>query len=465
MTRRRDLVEYLARPPAPPDHGVCLRSGGRTRAKEPIGSRSSKQKPAKTSRRDRERSPTEPSAEADLAGLGLPSAEDLEVCHFGPEETSMRPSPPMRTRETQPWQTPKNYSTASGATPCPAAQPSTGGFGSGSFRWKARVRMAPFMRATVTDTFHRGRGRLLALLLGVLPMARSQGPDTDRGEAMRGLAELPWRPFAFRESRWIAWSVLANGRLLGTYIDGETRVPVGRSRAPVAEAGLAGARRACVSWPTRRRVATTSSLREDAVMSEFLSSMELSPTARAVATQVREECLRSSNRFGPAFFPEHLQLVTRLALTLAPRLGADPKVLALAGPLHDLAAARDFSTLPHHAHLSARLAPDILAAHGVDPPLARSVARCIETHSTPVRMDEGTPEEVCLSNADVLSHLARPLYWCFYLFQIRGLDYAQGLAWLGARCGSAWEALTPAAREMGAADRDALSRMLDAAGA
>ena len=213
----------------------------------------------------------------------------------------------------------------------------------------------------------------------------------------------------------------------------------------------------------RRTVAASASVREDASMTEPLPPLDLSPDARAVAAQVREECLRPSNRFGPAFFPEHLELVTRFALALAPRLGADPRVLALAGPLHDLAAVRDVSALPDHARLSAQLAPGILAGHGVEVALAEAVARCIEPHSSPVSKGEGTPEQVCLSNADVLSHLARPVYWCFYLFRVRGLEYAQGLAWLRARSGSAWEALTPEAREMGAADRKALMRMLEGA--
>jgi len=94
------------------------------------------------------------------------------------------------------------------------------------FRWKARAKMAPFVRATVTDAFEQGQGRLVARLFGVLPVAQSRGPETDTGEAMRGLAELPWRPYAFRESRWVTWSLMASGRLRGTYIEGGTRVSV-----------------------------------------------------------------------------------------------------------------------------------------------------------------------------------------------------------------------------------------------
>ena len=73
---------------------------------------------------------------------------------------------------------------------------------------------------------------------------------------------------------------------------------------------------------------------------------------------------------------------------------------------------------------------------------------------------QGTPEQVCLSNADVLSHLARPAYWTHYLYGVRGMEYEQGLAWLRGRAGPAFEALTPEARALGAADREALLRVI-----
>ena len=65
--------------------------------------------------------------------------------------------------------------------------------------------MALLSRARVVDRFEGGTGKLIARLLGLIPVARSQGPATDRGEVIRGLAELPWRPFAFRESRLLSW--------------------------------------------------------------------------------------------------------------------------------------------------------------------------------------------------------------------------------------------------------------------
>jgi hypothetical protein len=100
------------------------------------------------------------------------------------------------------------------------------------FRWKARARMAPLVRVGVIDEFKEGRGELAARLFGVIPVAQARGPAADRGEAMRGLAELPWRPFAFREGTGIAWEVLPAGKLRATFDDGGTHAAVEFEVAP-----------------------------------------------------------------------------------------------------------------------------------------------------------------------------------------------------------------------------------------
>ena len=92
------------------------------------------------------------------------------------------------------------------------------------FRWEARVRMAPLLRAEVVDEYEAGRGRLVARILGIIPLARSQGPVADKGEALRGLSEIPWRPFGFRESPRFIWDAPAADRLRAHFNDGRTQV-------------------------------------------------------------------------------------------------------------------------------------------------------------------------------------------------------------------------------------------------
>ena len=93
------------------------------------------------------------------------------------------------------------------------------------FRWRASVRMAPLVHACVVDSFERGSGSLTARLFGIIPVAKARGPETDIGEALRGLAELPWRPFAFREGPSFAWKATAD-KLCVAYDDGKTRATV-----------------------------------------------------------------------------------------------------------------------------------------------------------------------------------------------------------------------------------------------
>ncbi|PRP98503.1 hypothetical protein ENSA5_29730 [Enhygromyxa salina] len=65
-----------------------------------------------------------------------------------------------------------------------------------AFCWHARVKMAPFVTMVIDDAFEGGHGRLDVKLWGRLPVAHDDGPELDRGEAMRYLAELPWNPAA-----------------------------------------------------------------------------------------------------------------------------------------------------------------------------------------------------------------------------------------------------------------------------
>lgn len=65
-----------------------------------------------------------------------------------------------------------------------------------SFRWEAKVRMAPLVHVRVVDTFVAGRGLLDARLWRLFRLARAEGPEIDQGELLRYLAELPWCPHA-----------------------------------------------------------------------------------------------------------------------------------------------------------------------------------------------------------------------------------------------------------------------------
>ncbi len=95
--------------------------------------------------------------------------------------------------------------------------------GSGiDFRWVARVRMAPMVSARVVDAFENGAGSLVARVFGIIPVARARGPETDIGEALRGLADLPWHPMAFGQGSSLNFEAVSPNRLRATFDNGKT---------------------------------------------------------------------------------------------------------------------------------------------------------------------------------------------------------------------------------------------------
>lgn len=163
---------------------------------------------------------------------------------------------------------------------------------------------------------------------------------------------------------------------------------------------------------------------------------------------VRSECNGSGNAFGAAFFVEHLAVVDKYGQMLAKVLSADVEIVELAAYLHDIAAIRDITTVPQHAVLGAQAAREILARHSYPSERVERVARCALSHSAPVQMGGGPLEEVCLSNADAMAQIARPVYWFYYLFGVRRFDLEKGRDWWRQRVQTNWELLVPPARRI-----------------
>ncbi len=77
--------------------------------------------------------------------------------------------------------------------------------GAPAFVWQARQPWGPVSKFQVLDAYAAGRGQLVVRLLGLLRIVRATGPDIDRGEAMRYLAELPWAPDAILGNPDVSW--------------------------------------------------------------------------------------------------------------------------------------------------------------------------------------------------------------------------------------------------------------------
>jgi hypothetical protein len=73
-----------------------------------------------------------------------------------------------------------------------------------AFSWRATFPLAGPLALRVADGFDGTHGHLRVSLLGI-PLQTQTGPETDIGEAMRYLAELPWAPQAVATNRDLTW--------------------------------------------------------------------------------------------------------------------------------------------------------------------------------------------------------------------------------------------------------------------
>ena len=101
----------------------------------------------------------------------------------------------------------------------------------------------------------------------------------------------------------------------------------------------------------------------------------------------------------------HLLPVIKNALMLAEKYGADKDVVEVAAIFHDYADLLDFANRENHHILGAELAEGILLIDGYSQEFINKVKRCIQNHRASVVMEKFSKEEICVADADALSHL------------------------------------------------------------
>ena len=144
---------------------------------------------------------------------------------------------------------------------------------------------------------------------------------------------------------------------------------------------------------------------------------------------VKNACEKPDNVLTKYFFKEHISIVVEYSKKLCDILKADKEIVSLSAYLHDISAVLDFKTVATHNFNSAEIAKDVLSQNNYSKDKIDRVSQCIIKHVSPVKQEDGTIEEVCLSNADAISQIVNPGYWLYFAFIIKKLDYNEGKDW------------------------------------
>lgn len=144
--------------------------------------------------------------------------------------------------------------------------------------------------------------------------------------------------------------------------------------------------------------------------------------------EVRARCEAPSNKFGIGCY-YHIEAVVKNAELLAEKYGADKEVTVIAAWLHDIASVTDYSLYEEHHIRGAEIAEEILGRFGYDIDKTKLVKSCIKNHRGSVRSACEAPvgkEEICVADADAISHFDSVPSLLFLAYGTKGMDYEAG---------------------------------------
>ena len=101
----------------------------------------------------------------------------------------------------------------------------------------------------------------------------------------------------------------------------------------------------------------------------------------------------------------HLLPVIKNACMLAEKYGADRDVVEVAAIFHDYADLLDFANRDNHHILGAELAEGVLLQDNFPQDFIDKVKTCIRNHRASVVKEKFSIEEICVADADAISHL------------------------------------------------------------
>lgn len=162
--------------------------------------------------------------------------------------------------------------------------------------------------------------------------------------------------------------------------------------------------------------------------------------------EVRKRCESPANKFGIGIY-DHIKAVAKNAELLAEPLGADKEAVIIAAWLHDIASITDYSLYKEHHIHGARMAEEILKSFGYPEGKTKLVCDCIKNHRGCIVNEKITAEEICVADADAISHFDSVPSLLFLVFSVRRMEYEEGVEFVVNKLNRSFAKLSEKSRE------------------
>lgn len=157
--------------------------------------------------------------------------------------------------------------------------------------------------------------------------------------------------------------------------------------------------------------------------------------------EIYDRCQKETNEFGIGCY-YHIVTVVKNAEILADKYGADKEVVMIAAWLHDIASITDYSLYElHHVH-GAKMAYDILKEYGYDDKKIHLVQDCIRNHRGSVDLEKNSLEELCVADADAISHFDSVPGLLYLAYVQKGMGIEEGKEFVKAKLARSFQKLS-----------------------
>ena len=137
-------------------------------------------------------------------------------------------------------------------------------------------------------------------------------------------------------------------------------------------------------------------------------------------------CKKDTNKFGMGCY-YHIEAVVRNGEILAEKYNADKEIVMIAAWLHDIASITDYALYKEHHIHGAQIAYELLSKLSYDESKILIVQNCIKNHRGSVYIDKNNVEELCVADADAISHFDNVPNLLYLAYAERKMGLEEGI--------------------------------------
>jgi len=178
-----------------------------------------------------------------------------------------------------------------------------------------------------------------------------------------------------------------------------------------------------------------------------------------VKNEVERRCFSETNPMGAQVL-YHIKAVVKNAEKLADLYNADKEVVLIAAWLHDVASITDKEYYEEHNIYGANIAQEILEEKGYPQDKLELVKKCIRNHRRNVVEERTTKEEICVTDADAISHFDNLPALFFFTYMVKKKDLKEGIDFVREKLGRSYQKLSEESQKIYKEKYDQVMEML-----